>query len=65
MNLTDYSEEEVKRLVKSGICPVEALRDYEILKKIKQGERVTNIALDHNLSRMSVYNIKNKYTPKV
>lgn len=64
MNITDYSEEEIKKLVNDGLCPVQALRDYEILKQIKNGEKIAHVALDHNLSRAGLYKIKNKYTPK-
>lgn len=63
--ITDYSEEEIKKLTRDSVCQAQALRDYEILKKIQSGEKITNIAFDHNLSRAGVYKIKNKYMPKV
>jgi hypothetical protein len=65
MNLLDYSRDQIKQFVKDGICPVQALRDYDVLKQIATGDRITNVALDHNLTRQSVYDIKNKYQPKV
>lgn len=65
MRITDYSREQIKQLVNDGICPVQALRDYDVLRQIQNGEKITNVAYDNNLSRMGVYKIKNKYTPKV
>lgn len=65
MKLTDYSEEEIKKLVNAGICPVQALRDFQVLKDIEKGKRMTNIAYDHNIDRKTVYNIRAKYSPKV
>lgn len=65
MNITNYSEDQIKQFVNDGICPVQALRDYEILKKVKQGEKITHIAMDHDLSRAGVYKIMAKYTPKL
>jgi CMP-2-keto-3-deoxyoctulosonic acid synthetase len=65
MRITDYSREQIKQFVQDGICPVQALRDYDVLRQIQNGEKITNVAYDNNLSRMGVYKIKNKYTPKV
>lgn len=64
MRLTDYSEEQIKQFVRDGICPVQALRDYKVLKQIQRGDRITNIAYDHNIERKTVYNIKEKYLPE-
>jgi hypothetical protein len=44
---------------------VQALRDYDVLVQIQNGEKITNVAYDNNLSRAGVYKVKNKYTPKV
>lgn len=65
MKITEYSREQIKQFVQDGICPVQALRDYDVLRQIQNGEKITNVAYDNNLSRMGVYKIKNKYTPKV
>jgi len=65
MNLLNYSRDEIKKLVQEGICPVQALRDYDVLSQIQKGDKIAHVALDHNLTRKSVYCIKNKYTPKV
>lgn len=64
MTLTDYTEEQIKQLVKDGICPVEALRDYEVLKQVKNGEKINIVAKDNNISRVSVWKIRKKYTPR-
>lgn len=61
MNITSYSREQIKQFVQDGICDVQALRDYDLLKQIQSGDKITNVALDHNLSRAGVYKIKNKY----
>lgn len=65
MRLTDYSRDQIQQFIKDGICEVQALRDYEILKQIENREKITHIALDHNISRRQVHNIRNKYDPKV
>jgi hypothetical protein len=65
MKITDYSREQIKQFVQDGICPVQALRDYDVLVQIQNGEKITNVAYDNNLSRAGVYKVKNKYTPKV
>lgn len=65
MNITNYTRDQIKQFVKDGICPVQALRDYEILCQIQNGEKISSVALDHNLSRAGLYKIKNKYTPKL
>lgn len=64
MNITNYSREQIKQFVKDGICPVQALRDYEILCQIQNGEKITNVAIDNNLHRNQVHRIRNKYMPK-
>jgi hypothetical protein len=61
MRLTDYSEEEIKKLVRDGICPVQALRDYEVLKQLSRGDKIVHVAMDNNLSRMQVFRIRKKY----
>lgn len=65
MKITDYSREQIKQFVQDGICPVQALRDYDVLVQIQNGEKITNVAYDNNLTRKSVYVIKNKYSPKL
>jgi transposase len=61
MNITSYSREQIKQYIKDGICDVQALRDYDLLKQIQSGDKITHVAMDHNLSRAGVYKIKNKY----
>lgn len=63
MNITSYSREEIKQLVNAGIAPVQALRDYDILKALEGGEKITNVAMDHNICREQAWRIKKKYTP--
>lgn len=64
MKITDYTKEQIKEMVQAGVCPVQALRDYEVLCQIQNGEKITNVAFDHNTCRKTIYNIKNKYNPK-
>ncbi len=65
MKITEYTKEQIQQLVKDGVCPVQALRDYEVLCQIQNGEKIANVAMDNNLCRAQVYNIKKKYTPKL
>lgn len=61
MKITEYSRDQIKQLVKDGVCPVQALRDYDMLKQIENGEKITYAAMDANLSRMQAHRIRNKY----
>lgn len=61
MNITNYSREQIKQFVKDGICPVQALRDYEVLCQIQNGEKMTNVAMDNNISRVHAWRLKEKY----
>lgn len=62
-NLLSYSRDEIKKFVQDGICPVQALRDYDILKSLRDGEKIVNVAMDNNLCRDQVRRIRDKYTP--
>jgi len=64
MNITKYTEDQIKQFVQDGICPVQALRDYKVLKEIQNGEKIKNVAYDNDLSRMHVYRLKRKYSPR-
>lgn len=61
MNLLDYSRDQIKEFVQAGICSVETLRDYDVLKAVKSGAKAQDIAFDNNISRVHVYRIKEKY----
>jgi hypothetical protein len=61
MNLLDYSREEIKRFVNDGICPVETLRDYDVVKALSTGGKPQDIAFNNKVSRVHVYRIKDKY----
>ncbi len=62
MNLTDYSRSDIEKFVRDGIAPVEALRDYDALTALAKGEKVKNVAMDSEISRMQVWRIRKKYT---
>jgi len=62
-NLLKYNRDQIQQFVRDGICPVETLRDYDIVKALAQGEKVQNVAFDNRLSREQVWRVKNKYTP--
>lgn len=64
MNITDYTREQIKQFVKDGICPVQTLRDYEVLCQLQNGEKIINVAMDNNICRDQVRRIRNKYTPR-
>jgi hypothetical protein len=61
MNITAYSRDQIKQFVQDGICPVQTLRDYDLLCQIQNGEKITNVAYDHNLSRKQASRIRDKY----
>lgn len=61
MKITDYTKEQIKEMVDAGVCGPQALRDYEMLKQIENGEKITNAAMDHNLSLRHAIRIRNKY----
>lgn len=65
MNILKYSREEIRELIRDGICDVQCLRDWEIAHAKQSGERIQNIAYDHNLSRMGVYKVLNKLNGKL
>lgn len=64
MKITEYSRDQIQQFVRDGICPVQTLRDYDLLRQIENGEKITNVAYDHNLSRRGVQKIRNKYSPR-
>lgn len=61
MKLTEYSEEEIKKLVNSGLCPVQALRDYTLLKQLQACGNVSKVADENNIARSTLQRIKKKY----
>lgn len=65
MNITDYTREQIKQFVKDGICPVQTLRDYEVLCQLQNGEKITNVAMDNNISRKHAWALRAKYMGKI
>jgi hypothetical protein len=63
MNITNYSREQIQQFVQDGIAPVQALRDYDLLKQIQNGEKITYAAMDNNICRQQAWRIKKKYSP--
>lgn len=63
MNITDYSREEINKLVSAGVAPVQALRDYDVIMGLKSGKTFIDVAVENRLSERQVFRIKNKYTP--
>lgn len=61
MNITNYSREQIQQFIKDGICSVDTLRHYEVLKELEKVGNVTHVATDNNLSRSTVIRIRNKY----
>lgn len=61
MKITDYSEQQIKEMYKAGLVSSSALRDYEALKALERGEKVTAVAMDANVTRMTIFRIRKKY----
>jgi hypothetical protein len=64
MRITDYSREQIQQFVRDGICTFQTLRDYDLLKQIQNGEKITHAAMDNNISREQAWRIRKKYTPR-
>jgi hypothetical protein len=62
--ITKYRREQIQQFVKDGICPLQTLRDYDVVMAAMSGKKVDDIAFDNRVSRAQVYNIKKKYTPQ-
>lgn len=63
MKITDYSRDDIKRFVQDGICPIQTLRDYDLLTQIENGEKITHAANNHNICYMQAKRIRDKYLP--
>lgn len=63
--LTDYTREQIKQFINDGICPVQTLRDYELLKQIENGSKITHVADDNNIARSTLHRMRNKYIGKL
>lgn len=64
MKITEYSRDQIQQLVKDGLCPLQTLRDYDALKQLENGDKITHVAMDHNLTRMGLFKIRKKYLPR-
>lgn len=64
MNILKYTREQLQQLVRDGVADVEVVRNWEIAEAKRRGERVQNIASDHNISRRGVYKILDKISGK-
>lgn len=65
MNILKYTREQIQQFIRDGLCDVQTLRDWEIAKAAQDGERITNIAYDVNLSRQGVHKVLNKLKGRV
>jgi hypothetical protein len=63
--LADYTREEIQEFVNHGICPVETLRDYDVVKGLIANVKPQDIAFDNRISRVHVYRVKAKYLGKL
>jgi len=61
MKITEYKREDIQQLVKDGICPFQTLRDYDLLKQLENGDKITATAYDHNISRQHANRLRKKY----
>jgi hypothetical protein len=56
-----YKREEIKQFIKDGICPVQTLRDYDIIMSSIAGKKMDDITFENRISREQVWRIKQKY----
>lgn len=61
MSLLKYSREQIQQLVRDGVCPLETLNHYDVVKALNSGGKPQDIAFDNNLSRQHIYKIRSKY----
>ena len=59
--ITNYSRDEIKKLVNAGIAPVQALRDYDVIQKLQEGKTFIDVAAETRLSERQVFRIRDKY----
>jgi hypothetical protein len=60
MNILKYSREQIQQLIKDGVAPVQALRDWDIATAKTTGGSIDDIAFDNRLSRRQVFRVVNK-----
>jgi AraC-like DNA-binding protein len=65
MSILNYSREHIQQLIRDGIAPVQALRDYDIAKAKMEGKKMDDIAFDNGLSRRQTYRVINKQQGKL
>jgi hypothetical protein len=63
MKITDYTREEITKMAKAGLIDYRAMRDYDALKAIENGEKITNVAMDASINRSTLWRIRKKYNP--
>lgn len=61
MKLTDYSEEEIKKLVDVKLTKPNAVRDYKVMSMYESGKSIKEIADTHDISDREVYRILHRY----
>lgn len=60
MNILKYSREQVQQLVRDGVAPVEAVRDWDIATARNEGKSIDDISFENRLSRRQVFRVVNK-----
>lgn len=52
--ITEYTEEEIKEMIRAGVSPPQALRDYEVCKLTLEGKSTSEIAFELNIGTATV-----------
>lgn len=52
--IVDYREDEIKEMIRAGVSPPQALRDYEVCRMTLQGKSTSEIAFELNIGTATV-----------
>lgn len=59
--ITNYSREEIQRLVNNGVASPKALRDYDIVKAKMEGKKIDDIMFETKACRTQIFYTLKKY----
>lgn len=62
MKLTEYKREDIQKLIKDGVCNYQTLRDYDLLKAIQKGEKITHAAEALGITYKHANTIRKRYS---
>lgn len=61
MSILKYNEEELKKLVKDGLCPYTVVNALKICQALKDGKSISDVAADFNISYRRVQQIRDQH----